>query len=92
MTHSEPTTDKPERVYLYCDHCGCEAVESDADLLFSEDMGDGKCMTCGFPGSVTVDEDYGAAWYIVDEVESKCNDPKCEECRSIEAFPPESEV
>lgn len=75
---------------LDCDHCGGVAIES-ADGLFYDGDG-GECISCGFPGMVSVYEDdngrenedgecYTAVWQESDDETAVCNEPACEECR-----------
>lgn len=71
---------------LECDHCGDVAIESDRHGLFCDGDGD-ACMTCGYPGSVLVDEPLDddepaiARWSVSDDTEAVCNVPSCDECR-----------
>ena len=70
------------RQYLSCDHCGCEAIGSD-DGKFG--YGDGEsCMSCGFPGCVSVrdeSEDPTADWVPVEDEDARCNDAACDVCK-----------
>jgi hypothetical protein len=75
--------------WLECDHCGCEAIESDGDGLFFE-TDDAHCMTCGWPGDVrVVGEDDGMDWFTNDDHDLEpvpfCSLPDCEDCRGREA-------
>lgn len=82
--------------FLWCDHCGSEAVEADRDGLFGEDMTD-RCMSCKIPGNVVLVEEWQEIVesedpFVIDEQlvltaefasssEGKCADETCEECR-----------
>lgn len=75
-----------ERAYLDCDHCGAEAIES-ADGTFGDGDG-GKCMTCGFPGCVSVDDsgdmgDATAYWSCSEADDAVCNEADCESCEEF---------
>ncbi len=72
---------------LGCDHCGDVAIES-ASGMFAEDDG-GACMSCGFPGSVSVGESFDdaeewaigtASWLCSDAGDAVCSDETCEDC------------
>ena len=69
-------------VYLECDHCGSEAVES-LDGYFDEDMTD-KCMSCGIAGSVHIDDtdegDPQAEFYCSDDPLDMCSQQDCDNC------------
>ena len=69
------------KYYLVCDHCGCEAVESE-DGYFSEDDAD-ECMACGIGGHISAD-DNSAEWMV--DYESKdnfCEREDCEDCKEL---------
>ena len=80
--------------HLECDHCGDVAIEADSRGLFWDGTGD-ACMSCGFPGYASVDEQDcdgdcpedgecscgRAEWVGSDDQSAKCNRPDCEECR-----------
>lgn len=73
---------------LGCDHCGGEAIES-ATGLFGD--GDGTaCMSCGMPGTVSIDdadeEDVTAYWDVSSADGAVCNDQDCIECAEFRAF------
>ncbi len=71
-------------VTLECPHCGGVAIES-PDGMFGD--GDGEaCMTCGFPGHVSIDdadeENVTADWSPRDwDENARCTEDDCEECR-----------
>lgn len=78
--------EKARKNTLDCDHCGDTAIESDHGL-FGEDDGE-KCMSCGYPGSVRIEENFGdgpetAYWSSYDDGNSKCNNHSCEDCFPI---------
>lgn len=63
---------------LYCEHCGDVAISNETGLFFD---GEGEaCVTCGYPGSVSVDEDCGAYWNPRDEADTYCKEPACGYC------------
>ncbi len=64
--------------HIECDHCGCEAVESNSEGYFYDGQG-GACMTCGFPGHVSLDEETDPWWNSSDD-DVKCTDPDCWSC------------
>ena len=75
-------------VTLECDHCGGVAVESKTGL-FGEDMAS-KCMSCGMPGGVSIQESYDDAddadgaeayWLSSESNEAVCDDPSCGLCK-----------
>lgn len=72
------------REELPCDHCGGDALKSD-DGTF-EDGSPGPCMTCGFPGHVSVDgsdddsSQNTATFVLSEEPNARCKDPGCGEC------------
>jgi hypothetical protein len=83
------TNQSEDSVTLECDHCGCVAIES-ADGMFYDGQGD-ACMSCGFPGHVSVDEapedeTAEAHWSLSDYCEigepiPVCTDANCEDCK-----------
>jgi hypothetical protein len=76
--HMEFLDPEPAGTELECNHCGDVAVESPKGL-FHEDMAD-KCVSCGFPGQVHVDEG-DAHWASnQDDWHVRCEKDKCEEC------------
>lgn len=83
-----------EPIYLECDHCGGEAVTS-ATGLFSEDMAT-KCDSCGFPGSVHIDDqdeaNVTAWWGCSEDAAAVCNQADCAECEAIRAVKRASEL
>lgn len=86
MTPTSPTP-RVELVYaLWCDHCGCEAIEKNDDA-FSDGEG-GSCASCGFPGVVSVDDsgddDATAYWNMSEADDARCNQDDCEECGSLD--------
>lgn len=76
--HAEFSPPEPAAIDLCCDHCGNVAVESPKGI-FHEDMAD-KCVSCGFPGQVHVNE--GDAYWSSnqDDWHVRCEKDKCEEC------------
>ncbi len=73
---------------LECDHCGGIAITSDAYGLFTDGDGE-RCDSCGFPGSVCVEDApdaddgpvLGEAWWNVgQEANDVCSDMACTEC------------
>lgn len=85
---------------LECDHCGDVAIEfkpprHPGDFWHLNDGDGGRCESCGFPGSVGINdggygEDNVAYWLTADYDEARCRRPDCEEClaafdRAIEA-------
>ncbi len=86
-----PNTSNQTRTTLECDHCGGDAIAGDARGMFGD--GDGTaCMTCGFPGHVSVDVEHagddendsgenGATWSCsYDEEDARCHDLTCVDC------------
>lgn len=87
---------------LDCDHCGgiaftstkydAAAAEGQGAYLFTD--GDGEaCASCGFPGSVVVDdqqngEDVHVTWSCRDGNDDVCKDPLCEECEEYREASP----
>lgn len=69
--------------HLECGHCGDVAIYADAKELYWDDGRWLRCLSCGFPGQVSVDdsldEDCSASWRLGDEPEDRCNGP-CDEC------------
>jgi len=62
---------------LECNHCGDVAVESPTGM-FHEDMAD-KCVSCGFPGHVSV-YDGTATWVVEDDDwNARCTQPLCQD-------------
>ena len=77
----------PKKRTLECDHCGGPAIESKTGYFTD---GDGeKCMTCEYPGHVSVcgdDEDpeeNPVYWKQSEEPGARCKDPACEECGGV---------
>jgi hypothetical protein len=69
--------------WLCCDHCGDDAICSDAEGRFYDGDG-GKCATCGFPGWVSVDdggsEDPTARWAVSEADDARCTVADCAGC------------
>lgn len=68
-----------EAVTLECSHCGGDAIEADADGMFTDGDGD-SCLTCGFPGHVVCDSETAPYWSGSDAADAFCGDPVCDEC------------
>lgn len=70
------------RPTLECGRCGGDAIEFHEDGLLAEDEGE-RCMTCGHPGTVRVDEHDGetmdnepiylARWQDADQCDESCD-------------------
>ncbi len=75
--------------FLECNHCGGSAIESDARGYFTDGTGT-RCMSCGFPGSVSADSETEPYWNGVDDLDAKCEDTNCIDCygeQTGDAFP-----
>lgn len=61
------------RAALECGLCGCEAVMADDNGLFWESAKPQPCLSCGYPGRVTVDDADDdrptARWVELDETD-----------------------
>lgn len=72
---------RPVAHYLECGHCGEPAIYS-ANGFYWEGQ-DGPCVSCGFPGYVSVDEngndEFVASWRELND--GRCADPACDDCR-----------
>lgn len=70
---------------LECPHCGDVAIES-PDGLFTDGDG-GNCISCGYPGHVSVDdaeENARAYWSTRDLPWDICNSLDCIACQKNE--------
>jgi hypothetical protein len=65
--------------HLECNHCGCTAIVSESGL-FTDGTGE-KCMSCGFPGSVSCDSETDPYWSERDGMDDVCDDLSCEDCK-----------
>ncbi len=87
------STDKPggsssggsaRGVTLECDHCGDVAYEA-PDGMVGDGEGD-ACISCGFPGHASVDNDEPIAWWSAsDRADAVCRREDCEDCREVRA-------
>lgn len=70
----------PTEQHLHCNHCGGTAISSRRGFC---DGDGGRCASCGFPGSVHIDdagERPEAWWSESQEPGDRCCDPGCVEC------------
>lgn len=83
--YSPPPGPLPED--LECSHCGDTAFTS-PDGLFADGDGE-KCLSCGFPGHVDIEEDGSEVWWLASvEDDARCDDPECQDCHEVESGDP----
>lgn len=62
--------------FLECNHCGDIAIET--EIFFDGDGG--KCISCGFPGWVSCDDETDPWWNESQSALDRCNRKDCKEC------------
>ena len=65
--------------WLECPHCNDVAIESDEEGYFTDQSG-GACVSCGFPGHVSMGADTDPWWNESTALDAVCTKPGCDKC------------